>query len=246
MAERGSFGPLDLPLVWNDPGPARPSDSLTGQGLYLRYERYENSGATTNRSPTASAWEGTPVLWRLGARIRDDLFIIEYWFHSDFSRGGPFGLGAHQGDWEGVAALVRAGFPEPEVFTHRLIAMYFAAHNRGSWTCAQDMEWTRDENGQLHPEAFAALGSHATYSKPGSHWNRMYWENASRGRPWNTWKTLRPLVLEPYFGFSGGWGQANIFAFRSGPMPPSSFKKMPNENLPSCPSRPTSISSPRD
>ena len=243
IVERGKLDPAELPRLWKHPGPARPSDSLNGSGLFLKRE-----SLSISRSPAASDWRGVPMLWRFGSRVRDDLFLIEYWFHADFSRGGPIGIGNHQGDWEGVAALVGARVPQPGVLLHRLVAMYFAAHEGGSWECAQDLEWVSDETGRRRPEAFSALGTHATYPKPGRNWNPLFLEDARRGKAWDTWKSLRPLALEPYFGFSGAWGEANNWAFMSGPMPPGSFKTMPREKFreswvkviePMCASKPT-------
>ncbi|HAR41365.1 MAG TPA: hypothetical protein DCS07_01835 [Bdellovibrionales bacterium] len=238
IAEQGKINPLELSRAWRNPGPARPNDSFTGAGLFLKLENIILPG---NRSPAAPGapssrvvvndWSRAPLLWRLGPKIRDDLFLIEYWFHSHFSQGGPLGIGDHEGDWEGVAALVHAEFTEPGIFAHRLVAMYFAAHEGGDWKCAEDLDWTQDETGRRIPEAYSARGSHATYSKSGRHWNYALLENAPRGKAWDTVKNLRPLTLEPYFGFSGGWGKTNRWAFMSGPMPPSSFKSMPGKSL---------------
>src|SRR6185295_4253980 len=92
-------------------------------------------------------------------------------------------------------------------FTHRPLAAYYSMHDGGSWRCAQQIEWTPETEGRSHPVGFSALGTHATYPEPGNYRSLIITDHASQGRAWNSWTNLRPLVLEPYYGYSGAWGE---------------------------------------
>jgi hypothetical protein len=222
------------PVRLRDRGAVRPADMLTIQDepdrAFLKYEE------TELREPAAT--NGPPVFWRLSESQVVEKFparlpgrkrvLVEYWYHSAFSDAGFLGIGDHQGDWEGMAVLVELE-ATPTGFKHEPIAAYYAAHEGGRWHCASQLEWTDDG----HPVAYSALGSHATYARAGK--NRRFLvmsDETAAGRKWDTWKRMRPLVREPYFGFRGAWGDIAWLPFMSGPkVPDARFKFLPKGSL---------------
>lgn len=180
---------------------------------YLKFE------APNSEQPKAQV----PVFWKVDFTSAP-FVLIEYWYHLPFSFATRVGIGNHQGDWEGLAALVEI---TPRM-SHRLIATYYAAHNGGHWHCRSELEWTPNS----HPEAYSAVGSHATYPSAGEFHSSVITDYTARGRPWESWKNVRPLALEPYFGFAGSWGDTNLFSFMAGPRVPRTLAKTLPQSLP--------------
>jgi hypothetical protein len=179
--------------------------------LYLKYEGPPRPGR--------AASSAEPMFWKLGGADGRRI-LIEYWYHAAYSRATSWGLGNHQGDWEGLAAMVELGEGAAGGLTHRPVAFYLAAHDGGAWHRPEELEW---EDG--HPVVYTALGTHATYARAGSFVTRFLTDVTGRGRAWDAWRNLRALVSEPYFGFRGLWGEARFFRFMSGPLLPGSFGK---------------------
>jgi hypothetical protein len=218
IAERGKVKPEEIAAVQSQPT-AR---------YFLRYEGSLGRDTASAQRPVVDP----PILWKLGVlppptgRIARNVVLLEYWYHMAYSRG-VFGIGDHQGDWEGLSFLVELGFDAKGRLTHRPLAAYYAAHEGGKWHRPEELSWIQDPETGRHPEAFSALGSHATYPSAGKFNTVLIIDVTDRGKAWDTWKSLRPLNLEPYFGYSGAWGAASFFSFMSGPLVPGPTKTLP-------------------
>lgn len=201
-------------------GEVRPERLGTlGKEFFLRLE-----GALP-----AAAYEAAPLLWRIddgpAARaLGPARVLIEYWYHAAYSVGIGRGLGDHEGDWEGLAVAIDVRSGAAGELVHRPVAAYFAAHEGGAWHCAKELGWSG------RPEAYSALGSHATYPAAGEYSTAFRKDVTARGRAWEAWRNLRPLPAEPYFGFAGAWGEPRWIGFMSGPrVPGPGFKPLIKE-----------------
>jgi hypothetical protein len=183
--------------------------------------------------------ESVPIFWRLGSSEVLSAFgtpptghrwiFVEYWYHLAFSRGWSK-LGDHQGDWEGMAILVETSEKAP--WEDRPLILYFAAHEGGTWQCPSEVTWVApDAIRPKHPVAYSALGSHATYSSDPFKENDLrsvvVRDRTAQGQAWDTWKVMRPLVSEPYYGFGGAWGDYSVNPFMCGPLIPGIHKSQP-------------------
>jgi hypothetical protein len=233
LAPFGQVRAQQLAKIENSDFSARPYQTgfvWNGSGYFLRLEDSRQG------SRQLSSSESAPILWRLGEGSFADLLsrtvthsgeslndseskrriILEYWYQMPYNLATRIGIGNHQGDWEGVAILIELSIKDSRL-EHRLLAAYFAEHETGTWKCANEL--LKAEDG-IHIEAFSAKGTHATYPAPGSYRNGPLTDEAERGVPWETWHSMRALALEPYYGFSGAWGEPRFFSFMTGPMVP--------------------------
>ena len=204
--------------------------------------------------PAADLSDVAPIFWKLSThpvvgelQNRSDghqRIILEYWYHTDYSHANlPLGIGNHQGDWEGMAVVVDLSLDEQNQLAHYPVALYYAAHEGGQWFCPSEVTWIdesppEERTGRslasvarpkrLHPEAFSAVGTHATYPKEGQFWSGVKTEQTRRDRAWNSWKWVTPLNNEPYLGFEGQWGDTSYLPTMSGPrLPGVSGKSLP-------------------
>lgn len=226
-----SIGPLTRP--------GDPEGLPSGEGFYLRYE-----GPTKllEKSQDDSSISG-PLFWRVGMMPREIPFVsservrvlIEYWYFSPFNEATGVGVGNHQGDWESLAAIIELAVDEGGKLQHWPKAFYLSAHEGGSWHCASDLNWVSSSasEGIRHPELFSALGTHATYAEEGDYGIFLIADRARKGHRWDAWQDLRPIAHQPYYGYSGAWGDIGIFLFMSGPLGPGpGFKPVPRGSVP--------------
>lgn len=217
--------------VWTSAGFLASAAALSGDDLRsLAEDAHLEHVAVPSRS-VASALSA-PALWRPGnPKVLAAVFgppkqgirrsLVEYWFHYPYSRATGWGLGNHQGDWEGYAVAVEWA-EGPREWKHRMLGAYLAAHEGGRWSCASELETTD----QGKPQVYSALGTHATYRAEGDHDGGWIRDRTGKGWAWDTWKTLRLLTAEPYYGFKGSWGARSGLerglglAFMSGPLAP--------------------------
>lgn len=176
-----------------------------------------------------------PMFWRLGklpagassAAPGHERVLIEYWYHVPYSKATKWAVGNHQGDWEGMAFVVDLSLDANGKLSHKLVNAFFAAHEGGRWHCPSELQI---EDGRI--QAFSALGTHATYSREGEYGNTFVTDKTARGRNWDTWQLLRPMVLEPYYGFAGHWGDRKFLPHTSGPTAPGAGDKwLPNRSV---------------
>jgi hypothetical protein len=90
-----------------------------------------------------------------------DWKVLQYHFFYAFNdwRLGANGINHHEGDWEMLAVYLKKDAP---------YAVLLSQHGAGAITLWQAVRRVKDENGNMtmHPLIYAALGSHANYSKP--------------------------------------------------------------------------------
>jgi len=90
-----------------------------------------------------------------------DWVILQYHFFYAFNdwRLGANGINHHEGDWEMVAVYLKNDEP---------YAVLFSQHGTGAMAAWQHVRCVKDTHGKetTHPLIYAALGSHANYSKP--------------------------------------------------------------------------------
>ncbi|NJC96404.1 MAG: hypothetical protein FIB03_08710 [Anaerolineae bacterium] len=109
--------------------------------------------------------ERQPVYYGRVVREQDEdrnhWTILQYHYFYAFNdwRLGANGVNHHEGDWEMVAVYLKNDVP---------YAMLFSQHGSGAMELWGDVRRVKDENGNetTHPIVYAALGSHANYSKP--------------------------------------------------------------------------------
>ena len=87
--------------------------------------------------------------------------ILQYHFFYAFNdwRLAANGINHHEGDWEMVAVYLKNDEP---------YAMLFSQHGSGAMELWENVRCVKDANGNAttHPLVYAALGSHANYSRP--------------------------------------------------------------------------------
>lgn len=240
IAPVGHVRPEDLALVGGANPHSRPYQeglALNGSGYFLRNEDPQNGARKL------ASFKSSPMFWRLGqgafaqtlmhetAREGVDAskkrIVIEYWYHVPYNLATRIGIGNHQGDWEGIAMLIELEVKNGEL-SHRLLASFFSEHESGTWKCPSEVLRSPDDS---HIEAFSASGTHATYPAPGPHRNNVLIDETERGIRWDSWENLKPLALEPYYGFSGAWGEPRFFSFMTGPLVPGpGYKPLPRES----------------
>jgi hypothetical protein len=83
---------------------------------------------------------------------------------------------------------------------------------------------------------YSAIGSHASYARPGTCANTLRPEGrkiitvddvafACPDCPiWRTWLQMIDATQQPWYGFGGAWGQAANDGGRTGPLGPSEYK----------------------
>jgi hypothetical protein len=171
-----------------------------------------------------------PLFWRLSlsplfkeiqnADPNRVLVPIEFWYFMTYNPVDIY-FGNHAGDWESFMVVFDVHL-ENKVITSTPLYTYTSAHAGGSWTCSDQLEF---KNGRL--QLYSGLGTHATYTKPGVHW-RIYPDRTARGSAWDSSRYLRPLVQEPYYGFSGSWGATSFIHWMNAPLAPGpDFKYLP-------------------
>lgn len=227
-------------------GNFRNSDKISGVGEFTPqslstldksyFLRLEDSRRAPLERPAPLIWElsPTPLLSRLPSRAGARWIMIDYWFTTAYNEAlFLFKLGNHQSEWEGQGFLVEISTDSEGKLQHRLGGAYYAHHMTGTWYCPSELEWTEGSAGGGHPRAYSAHGSHASYSKAGKFPRRGgifgHDHTKSGGLVFEGWENLRPLLLEPYYGFKGGWGSRGFISAMSGPQAPGSEKFYPRE-----------------
>lgn len=200
---------------------ALPEDSILATATPLLQE-------VSSRVPALFWQRGASPLPKHLSGTRD-LSLVEYWIHLPFNETGLwFGLGTHQGDWEGVALL----FDEEHV-----VALYASQHDGGRWFCPADARWSGANVGEGRPVFFSALGTHATYATPGTHQRNLLGlgdDVTAQGPLYDGAGGLRELSAQPFAGFRGHWGAWSWIPWNRGPrLPNPTTKFLPRDRDPS-------------
>ncbi len=136
----------------------------------------------------------------------------------------------HEGDWERVSVLLR-----PAVRPGSYLPVSVRLDMRGR---DRDIPWRSLElaegsaGGATHPVLYAARGSHTLYPSPGSYRTTVptavaraeVGDCGSDCPSWNTWRDLRSVRSEPWYGYGGAWGYVHDHTSTSGPLGPSPFR----------------------
>lgn len=131
---------------------------------------------------------------------------VIYWFFFAYNQK----LLNHEGDWENITVhLDDRG---------RATAVAYYAHGGPrvySWSKV------RKYKKGTHPIVYSAIGSHASYPRPGKYRIKLLVHDfTARGAAWRTWNNLRNVQREPWYGFGGAWGEIGELAETSGPLGP--------------------------
>lgn len=150
---------------------------------------------------------------------------VTYWLLYGYGKElGPRGgeLAGHEGDWQRLRVLLSRRGPrrwKPVSIT------------LGSGPTARTVPWTEFERSGTHPVVYSARESHALYPDDGRHQRRVavvdgtamaYDDTATCDDclVWRTWRELRRVDREPWYGFGGGWGFSDFAAAMAGPLGP--------------------------
>lgn len=200
------------------PKRARPASLNIRRGFFLDV-------ADSGRHGQAGRNPDSPVFFELRRTPKE--LLITYWFFYGYSRphvapGLPGGDVlrnhlSHEGDWENVDVALSPDGSTP-------VALYLYGHGRPT-----RVPWAQVEAGpDRHPLAYSARDSHASYAAPGSvevcNPLGCARDVSARGFRWDTWRSLRPVKAEPWYGFGGAWGAAGPVGDRTGPLGPSRWK----------------------
>lgn len=163
---------------------------------------------------------------------------LSYWMLFAFERPLPERRGItveHEGDWERLDVLLQKG-DDRHVYVPVAVGLGVRGERR-------DIPWGDFQlaagggAGATHPLVLAARGSHELYSSAGSYRGRVPARDGSfevedvavacpNCPAWRTWRMVRPLRAEPWWGYRGAWGQANDDdPFATGAPGPAPFTK---------------------
>lgn len=162
------------------------SAELGAEGFYLDGDDSQHGGTGTT----------APVYWQYyrGAYV--------YWFFYPFNDAPPVPIGFppieafdHEGDWERIAVRTD-GQDNP-------IGVTLWGHGNSCYVRSEQLKWEAD-----HPVVYSALGTHASYAESGIHRGGV--DMTTEGPRWETWRAVRPIEDEPWYGYSGGWGSVGF------------------------------------
>lgn len=129
---------------------------------------------------------------------------------------------SHEGDWQQVEVLLS------QRGDRRWRPLSIALVGDGA---VRRLPWSDLERTGAHPVLYSALERHELYPSTGRVARRLrakgrtattFDETATCGDclSWPTWRRLRPVRREPWYGFGGGWGLSFEADVSSGPLGP--------------------------
>jgi hypothetical protein len=120
----------------------------------------------------------------------------------------------HEGDWERITVYLDK--TDPEGAPPASVAFYRHATNTfRKWGSVE-------KEGETHPVAYSAIGSHASLPTPGFGYLDV---GDPRGPRWRTWEDLARIVEPPWYGFGGAWGRVGKVRDATGPLGPGAHWK---------------------
>lgn len=173
-----------------------PSNDRTGMFLNLDNNYRDGQGL----QPPGSE---EPVYTRFISGNR-----LEYWFNYGHSRllSCP-GDCSHEGDWEHIAIKLDAN-------NHPLRVEYFYHH----YSCV--LPWSDVRKSGNHPQVKVARESHGSYPLNGRAWGSDDLLSPDTVRVWNTTANVDRVADQPWWGYSGAWGELGGASDFTGPMGP--------------------------
>jgi hypothetical protein len=122
----------------------------------------------------------------------------------------------HEGDWERVTVYLDQADPE----SAQPASVAFYRHSTNTFR-----KWVSvDKDGETHPVAYSAIGSHA--SLPSADFGFIDVGDKD-GPKWRTWDDLAPILEQPWYGFGGAWGRMGRVRDSTGPLGPGAHWKHP-------------------
>ena len=207
------------------------SDIYKREGFYLDplNDDLFRKGAANRSSQPDSEYVGAPVYYEYVPQQ-----YITYWFFYAYNNfDGPLVFNQkHEGDWEQVSIHLDCENKPLEI----------AYYKHGG---ADPFPWPSSAgnvpNGQesvtlvgTHPIVYSARGSHASYPTLGAHTFVVkapltgteipVSDHTNSGLPWKTWRALRPVKKQGWYGYGGSWGEVGEAEYTTGPLGPSRYK----------------------
>lgn len=190
----------------------RPRDSGNGlgnqpEGYFLRPNSREHGNLQT-----------APVYYEYVAKRS-----VTFWFFYGFNDAPGLGFFNHEGDWERISIQLGGD--------NRAKNVVFFEHDSSCvlpWS-GPDPKHPAVTKYRGHPEVYVAIGTHATYPRPGE-WPLVSSlpgfpkDHASASGP--VWRTYQHEtdVHGPWYGYGGAWGGVGVSSKSTGPLGPSRYK----------------------
>ncbi len=122
---------------------------------------------------------------------------LTYWMLYGFDSGTR-----REGDWERIGVVLRATTASDR---YEPVLVSYTIDGDQVEVAADDVGWASGGEGRAtHPMAYAALGSHTPYPKPGTKGAKACTECPR----WRTWQEVLDLHAERWWGYRGAWGSA--------------------------------------
>lgn len=166
---------------------------------------------------------------------------LTYWFLYGFSQPpGPdevTELVSHEGDWERVSVLLRRGREADQYVPQSARFHYHRDYRDVPWFAVKRASsGAARQTPPTHPVVYSARGSHASFWRAGKY--EAVFERGGRQHfsvfdsaiacpdcpQWQTWRLMRDVRKEPWYGFGGAWGNVGGSSDTTGPLGPSKFK----------------------
>ena len=215
------------------------------QGMFLDLVDAQRRGSrAVSREGPQKLLRDVPVyVDRVDAKVgRRPGLRLTYWLFYGFSEPpGPHGLTrliSHEGDWERISVLLRRG-REPDQYVPISVRFHFHNEQRDlPWSAVKVASSTGPRPmAPTHPIVYSARGSHASFWRAGeyeSEFNRggrrhFAVDDEAIACPdcpqWQTWRLVRNVRDEPWYGFGGAWGKVSGSGDTTGPLGPSAYKR---------------------
>lgn len=152
---------------------------------------------------------------------------IHYWFNygdSFIELPTRDRVGHHEGDWEHIAIKLHKDTNAPTKI------QYFYHHN----SCT--LKWADVPKRATHPVVWIAKYSHGSYPR-GATPERIKGHRDSisgEGEVWRSWRDLRNLNEEDWYGYAGAFGQVRFRPQTSGTWGPNKFRGNPGFGTKNC------------
>jgi hypothetical protein len=229
---------------------ARPKGLGEAEGFYLDLDDDSRTPKPKlSKRGRQTLLGGVPVYYEMhpehgATKSEHDPSRITYWFF--YPASVPPGLNrvarikraaqffVHEGDWERISVLISPG-PADNEWTPQSVRFHeHDGYEELPW--AQVRKATDERGSATHPIAYSALGSHATYPKPGKYPQVLRAgdtrvievqddAHACLACPeWLTWQSLIDAEPQGWYGFGGAWGGVGGSRGTTGPLGPSDYK----------------------
>ncbi|HCT77803.1 MAG TPA: hypothetical protein DGT23_14670, partial [Micromonosporaceae bacterium] len=167
-----------------------------------RPKNYDSMGFYLNLRD--SEYKGVGSSAPVYVQFKDKEYVI-YWLPYAYN-DAPAEDWDHEGDWERIGVqLNQHNQPTGVVFwghDHHCVVPWSTAAKEGD-----------------RPVVFSAKGTHASYPKVGTY-RFNFVDHTNEGTRWETWRQLKLVEREPWWGYAGGWGDVGRWTNQTGPAGP--------------------------